>query len=197
MQLWLQINIIMQNFYKHFPEIDNVYWTEYFLKEFIPKYKFNDVLKVSTYNYVQYNTNRYPRIVEFSNELQQKYNFPPIEYFLIFSHQQQNQLVHIDGTNQYRYASLNLTVSGYQNTKMLFYTENKSSIQLNIRNANYLDLKDLKLVSEFNGCNNWVMINSGVPHQAVGINLNETRTTVCFRFVGNPRFESLIKNAKL
>jgi hypothetical protein len=60
-----------------------------------------------------------------------------------------------------------------------------------------LDLKDLKLVNEFDGSNNWVMINSGVPHQAIGINLNETRTTVCFRFVGNPRFESLIKNCKI
>jgi hypothetical protein len=82
------------------------------------------------------------------------------------------------------------------NSKPLFYNENKSNIQLNVSNANYLDLKDLKLVNEFDGSNNWVMINSGVPHQTVGINLDETRTTVCFRFTGNPRFESLIKNAK-
>lgn len=187
----------MQKYYQRFPEIDNVYWTDYFLKEFIPKYKFHEELKVSAYNYVQYNNkNLYPKIVELDNELQQKYKFPPIEYFLIFSHQAQNQPVHIDGTQQYRHASLNLTVTGYQNTKMLFYTQNKPNIQSNVSNANYLDLKDLKLVNEFNGCNNWVMINSGVPHQAIGINLNETRTTVCLRFTGNPTFEDLINNAK-
>jgi hypothetical protein len=188
----------MQKYHQHFPEIDNVYWTDYFLKEFLPKYKFYDDLKKSAYNYVSYNNiYQYPEIEKFSKELMKNYNFPAIEYFLIFSHRQSTQPVHIDGIRQYRHASLNLTLSGYQNTKMLFYKENKPGIQSNVSNANYFDIDDLTLVDEFHGTNNWVMINSGVPHQAVGINLNDTKITVCIRFIGNPKFEDLITNAKL
>ncbi len=130
-----------------------------------------------------------------SNDLQEQYKFPPISNFLIFCHQQASQPVHIDGTSQYRYASLNLTIKGYQNTKMMFYKQNESNMQTTISNAYYFDKQDLLLVDELKGSNDWVLINSGVPHQAIGVNLNDTRITVCIRFLGNPTFENLLKNA--
>ncbi len=53
----------MQQYYQHFPEIDNVKWTDYFLNEFFIKYKFYEKLESSAYNYVSYNDiAQYPAI---------------------------------------------------------------------------------------------------------------------------------------
>ena len=181
----------------HIPNLDNKKWTNYFLNEFIPKYNYYEDLKNSLYNYVFYtNKNQYPGIIELSNELQQKYNFPTISYFIIINHKETIQPVHKDGEANVRYASLNLLISGYENTKMIFYKENNPSLKKNVTNAHYYDIDDLTYIDELQGTNDWVMINSGAPHQAVSIDLTNTRLAVCIRFDGNPTFEDLIKNVK-
>jgi hypothetical protein len=188
----------MTEYFQHFHEIDSVDWTEYFLKEFLPKQKFFENLSKSKYNYVQYNDiNIDPAIVKLSSILESKFNFPPIEYFLIFCHDRENQPIHIDGINQLRYSSLNLTISGFKNTKMIFYKKNNPNATASVTNANYFDIKDLTPVTEFNGSNEWVLVNSGEPHQVIGINTDSPRITVCFRFLNNPIFKDLVKNAKL
>jgi len=189
--------MIMQKYHQHFPEIDNIKWTEYFLKEFIPEYKFHDDIKKSAYNYVHYdNKNQYPGIVILSNELQKKCNFPPIEYFLIFRHIDMDQPIHADGLKVLRNASFNLPLMGYEGTSMNFYKKKNLNIEYNIRNANYYNIEDLILVDEFAGGNEWVLVDSSVPHNIVSINTETPRITICFRFTGNPTFEDLVKNAK-
>ena len=42
----------------------------------------------------------------------------------------------------------------------------------------------------------WTLIDSSVPHNVVGIKTDNPRITLCIRFVGNPKFERLIQNAK-
>jgi hypothetical protein len=187
----------MSEYFQHFPEIDSVEWSEYFFKEFLPNYKFFENLSKSDYNYVQYNDVRmYPAIVKLSSILESKFNFPPIEYFLIFYHEKENQPIHIDGINKLRYASLNLSISGFENTKMIFYKKNNPNASVSVSNANYFDIRDLTPVAEFNGSNEWILVNSGEPHQVIGIDTANPRITVCIRFVGNPTFDQLVKNAK-
>ena len=181
-------------YFQHFPEIDSVEWTEYFLKEFIPKYKFFENLSKSTYNYVQYNDiYNYPAIAKLSSILKSKFNLPPIEYFLILRHNKETQPIHIDGVKQFRYASLNLAIKGFENTKMIFYKKNNSNADVSVTNAYYYDIKDVTPVEEFTGTNEWVLVNSGEPHQVIGIDTDNPRITVCIRFVGNPTFKELIK----
>jgi hypothetical protein len=185
----------MNNFYKHFPEIDSVFWTEYFLNEFIPKYKFHD--KLDEYNYVQYDhKNQYPGIVKLNSLLMKKLKFPPIEYLLIFKHRNGNQPIHADGLKVLRNTSFNLPLIGYEETKMNFYEKKNINIETKITNANYYNLEDVVLVEQLSGGNEWVLVNSSVPHNIVSVNKEKPRMTVCLRFIGNPRFESLVNNAK-
>ena len=192
----LQINIVMQKYYQHFPEIDNVYWTDYFLKEFIPKYKFYDALKESRYCYVMYdNKIQYSGIIELDNELQGKYNFPPIEYFMIFKHTT-NQPIHSDGQGISRHSSFNLPLLGYAGTNMCFYEMKDVNVEPEASNAYYYNEENLTMADKLSGGNEWVLVNSGVPHNIVDMNSNDPRITVCIRFYGNPTFEDLVKNAK-
>jgi hypothetical protein len=187
----------MQNYYQHFPEIDNVYWTDYFLNEFIPKYKFYESIKESLYNYVFYaNKNQYPGILELSTELTTKLKFPPIEYFLIFKHVDIDQPIHADGENIVRYSSFNLPLFGYAGTNMCFYKMKDDTIKPEIRNAYYYNKENLTVIDKFSGENEWVLVNSGVPHNIVDVNSTDPRITVCIRFYGNPTFQDLINNAK-
>lgn len=188
----------MQQYFQHFPKIDSVEWTEYFLKEFIPKYNFFENLSKSGYNYVQYHDiHMDPAIAKLSSILTSKFNFPPIDYFLIFCHKTTTQAIHVDGTYQPRYASLNLPINGYENTKMIFYKKNNPSAKIAVTDANYFNKEDLTPVAEFDGANEWVLVNSGEPHQVIGIDTANPRITVCLRFIRNPTFEKLVQNAKL
>ena len=111
----ISINISMQNFYKRFPEIDNVYWTNYFLNEFFPKNKFSENPSTNT-SYISYfkkDFNDKSKILELSSLLTKKLKFPPIEYFLIFKHNN-NQPIHADGKLTLRYASFNLPLVGFE-----------------------------------------------------------------------------------
>ena len=187
----------MQQYFCHFSKLDNIKWTEYFLKIFIPKYKFYDDLKKSAYNYVFYeNKYQYPEVILLSNELQKKYNFPPIEYFMIFKHDK-NQPIHSDGLEVLRNASFNLPLMGYEGTSMNFYKKKDLNNECNIRDANYYNIEDLIFIDELAGGNEWVLVDSSVPHNIVSVNTEAPRITVCFRFMGNPTFNNLVKNAKL
>lgn len=187
----------MSEYFQHFSKIDSIEWTEYFLKEFLPKHKFFENLSKSEYNYVQYDSmNIDPAIAKLSSILTSEFNFPPIECFLIFCHKKEKQPIHIDGTRKLRYASLNLSISGFENTKMIFYKKNNPNASVEVTNANYFDIKDLTPVAEFNGANEWILVNSGEPHQVINIDTNNPRITVCIRFLNNPTFGNLIKNAK-
>jgi|GEM_PF-3263680 hypothetical protein len=184
----------MQNFYKHFPEIDSVYWTNYFLNEFIPKNKFFENTSFNTRpSYISYfkkDFNDESKILELSSLLTEKLKFPPIEYFIIFRHVV-SQFIHADGQTALRNSSFNLPLTGYQGTKMWFYNT-KSNIVPEIRDAHYFKKDDVRLISELSGTNEWVLVNSAVPHNIVNIDSNNPRLTVCIRFVGNPKFEDLI-----
>jgi hypothetical protein len=194
----LQINITMQKYYQHFPEIDNVYWTNYFLKEFIPKHKFFENTSDTGSSYIQWYKKDFInelQILKLNSLLSSKLQFPPIEYFLIFRHNDMDQLIHADGGKILRNSSFNLPLLGYNGTSMCFY-EQKTILPPTIGNANYYKTDNLTLVEKFTSGNEWVLVNSAVPHNVVGIDSNNPRLTVCIRFLGNPTFEDLIKNTK-
>jgi hypothetical protein len=189
----------MQHFYKHFPEIDNVYWTNYFLKEFIPKYKFLEKTSVgigvgsSHIEWYIKDLKSETEILRLSSLLSSKLRFPPIEYFLIFRHMTIDQPIHADGREILRNSSFNLPLLGYEGTSMCFY-EQKTILSPIIKNANYYEKDNLTLVETFSGGNEWVLVNSAVPHNVVNLNANNPRLTVCVRFLGNPKFDDLITN---
>ena len=189
----------MQNYYQHFPEIDNVYWTDYFLKEFIPKYKIYETTPDTGSAHIIWNKKDFahePEILKLSKELTIKLKFPPIEYFFMIRHNDIDQAIHTDGTEIIRNSSFNLPLLGYAGTEMRFYEIKNKEFKPIIGDTNYYDKNDLIPIDEFQGENNWVLVNTSVPHNIVNINSTNPRFTVCFRFIGNPTFEMLIKNAK-
>jgi len=189
----------MQKCHQHFPEIDNVKWTEYFLKEFIPKYKFFENTSDVKSSYIEYHKKDFKselEILKLSALLSSKLQFPPIDYFLIFRHVTMDQPIHADGMSVLRNVSFNLPLLGYEGTKMCFYKEKNLDKKPIISNANYFDANSVEFVSEFDGGNDWVLVNSAMPHNVVNMNPDNPRLTLCIRFVGNPTFDDLIKNAK-
>ena len=189
----------MQKYYQHFPEIDNVYWTDYFLKEFIPKYKFFENTSDVGSSYIEYYEKDFineKEILKLSALLTSKLKFPPIHYFLIFRHVDMDQPIHADGQAMLRHSSFNLPLLGYAGTNMCFYEMKNHDIKPEISNANYYNKENLTIVDKFSGGNEWVLVNSGVPHNVVDMNSTVSRITVCIRFKGNPTFEDLVNNAK-
>lgn len=193
------INNIMQKYYQHFPEIDNIYWTNYFLKEFMPKHKFFENTSDTGSSYIEYHKkdfNNELEILKLNALLVNKLKFPPIDYFLIFRHVDMDQPIHADGREILRHASFNLPIIGYEGTSMCFYKEN-NVLPPTISNANYYEKENLTVVEKFKGGNEWVLVNSGVPHNIIDMNPAKPRVTLCIRFLNNPTFEQLIKHAKL
>ena len=74
---------------------------------------------------------------------------------------------------------------------MCFYNT-KSNIIPKIEDAYYFKEDDVCLATELAGTNNWVLVNSAVPHNIVNVDSSNPRLTVCVRFVANPKFENLI-----
>ena len=185
----------MQNFYKHFPEIDNVYWTDYFLKEFIPKYKFFENTSDIESSYIAYYKKDFEReseVLKLSALLKSKLKFPPINYFLIFKHSYA-QPIHADGKLTLRYASFNLPLVGFEVTRMCFYNT-KSNVITKVEDAYYFKEDNVCLATELEGRNEWTLVNSSIPHNIVNVDFNNPRITVCIRFDGNPKFDDLITN---
>jgi hypothetical protein len=188
---------IMQNFYKHFPEIDNVYWTNYFLNEFIPEYKFVEQISNTGSAYTLYSKKDFSNnleILKLSSLLTDKLKFPPIDYFSIFRHVI-HQPIHADGIAVLRNASFNLPLAGFEGTKMCFY-KTKTDILPKAKDAYYFKEDEVYPVGEFLGSNEWVLVNSAVPHNVVNVDYDNPRLTLCVRFVNNPKFEDLITNAE-
>ena len=181
----------MQNFYKHYPEIDNVYWTNYFLNNFIPK-NLDSILKSSYVMYYKKDFNKNLEILKLSALLTNKLKFPPIEYNSIFRHIA-DQPIHADGINAVRNASFNLPLLGFERTQMCFYNTKSNAIPKR-RDAFFFEKEDVDLVTKLKGCNNWVLVNSSIPHNIENVDVNNPRLTACIRFSGNPTFEDLIKN---
>lgn len=188
----------MSKYHQHFSEIDNIYWTNYFLKEFIPKYKFFENTSDTGSSYIEWYKKDFvnePGILKLSYLLSSILKFPPIEYFLIFRHVDMDQPIHADGREILRNSSFNLPLTGYEGTSMCFY-EPKTILPPIIRNANYYEKDNLTLVEKFAGGNEWVLVNSAIPHNVINMDANNPRLTVCIRFAFNPTFEDLVKNAK-
>jgi hypothetical protein len=180
------------NYFVHIPDLEVEKYTNYFLNEFIPSRNFEGNLS-NTSCYIQYFRNDFyqdPVILELDLVLRKKFNFPPLEYFSIFKHTGY-QAIHVDGTNIPRYASLNLPLKGHESTKMMFYEQNKS-IKPRITDANYYDLENVLPVSELPGSNQWVLVNSNIPHNIVNVDFNNPRYTLCLRFFGNPTMSQLV-----
>ena len=177
-------------YFVHLPKLDSKLYTDYLLNEFIPSQNFEEELQ---HRYIQYFRKEFIKdrmILRLEHTLKTLYKFPPIEYFSIFKHTA-NQPIHSDGMTIPRYTSLNLPLCGYESTKMLFY-KNISSVTPDIKDANYYLPSEVELISELDGTNDWVLVNSSVPHQIVNINPEFPRYTLCVRFFANPTIGFLI-----
>lgn len=179
--------------YLHLVDLEVDKYTNYFLNEFIPANKFNQQI-TNTNRYVQYELPSFfnnPVIKELEYILCTKYNFPSIQYFIIFKHLNDGQAIHIDGVQVPRYSSLNLPLSGYEKTKMAFYKV-INDIDPVISNANYYSKNDVEQIDEFKCKNEWVLVNSGIPHNIQHIDKNNPRVTLCIRFKSNPTLSDLV-----
>lgn len=180
------------NYFVHIPNLEVEKYTNYFLNEFIPSRNFEANLS-NTSCYIQYFRKDFyqdPVVLELDSVLRKKFNFPPLEYFSIFRHVG-NQSIHVDGINILRYASLNLPLKGYESTKMMFYEQNKG-IKPKITDANYYDEKVVTKVAELLGINQWVLVDSSIPHNITDVDFNNPRYTLCLRFSGNPTMSQLV-----
>lgn len=178
----------MPDYYKILEDLDYIGMRQFFLENFIPKYVDT---QIKDDRYVAFsNKYMYGSLVDFELTLA-KYNFPKIEYFLIFVHYD-DQPVHIDGyTEEVRHASLNLTITGDAGTKLNFYKVD-GELKQEKSDARYMTNTDNLTCVDSLETDKWVLVNSGVPHNAVGIDPSDKRITVCFRFSGNPLFEELV-----
>jgi hypothetical protein len=180
------------NYFVHISNLEVEKYTNYFLNDFIPSRNF-EVNPPNTSCHIQYFRKDFyqdPVILELDSVLRRKFNFPPIEYFLIFRHTG-CQGIHIDGINIPRYTSLNLPLKGYEPTKMIFYKQNKG-ITPRITDANYYDEKVVTKVAELLGSNQWVLVDSSIPHNIIDVDCNNPRYTLCLRFFGNPTMAQLV-----
>jgi hypothetical protein len=184
----------MNIYFKILDDLEFKSFREHFLKEYIPVYFTEDDLRVKHTKYKYFSPETYSaKVSEFEQKLIDKYNFPPIEYFLIFIHYS-NQRIHVDGIESTRHASLNLALQGYKSTKMKFYSILKDSKI--VLDAQYHNINNLKFEEEFSTPDNWMLVNSGEPHHVVNINKDEPRITVCLRFKENPLFSDLLARSQ-
>jgi hypothetical protein len=125
-----------------------------------------------------------PIITEISSILKGK-NLPPIEFFILFKHHRKQDIHKED-----MHCSLNLPLMGYENSLMHFYQMNGTPIKK--RATYYYDETDEKMIIEtLPGSNEWVLVDSSVPHNIVNSDFDNPRCTVALRFLGNPTFEEI------
>lgn len=179
-------------YFAHLPSLNTEPYTKYFLDTFMPKHDFN-VKHERTY--IQYFRKEFyndPVIMVLDQILQRKFNFPPIDYFSIFKHDRP-QSIHHDGLQIPRYASLNLPLSGFESTKMIFYKVIINTIP-NVNDANYYLPETLEPAVELGGSNQWVLVDSSIPHNITNVDFNNPRCTLCLRFMSNPTIDQLLSN---
>jgi hypothetical protein len=180
-------------YFVRLPSLNVEKYTDYFLNTFMPNNDFDE--KLTSLRYVQYVRKEFynnPIIMSLEHILREKYNFPPIEYFIIFKHEG-NQSIHHDGLEIPRYTSLNLSLSGFESTKMIFY---KTTVDtpLIISDANYYLPEKVEPVIELEGNNEWVLVNSSIPHNITNIDFTNPKITLCIRFISNPTIDQLLSN---
>lgn len=178
-------------YFVHLPSLDTKLYTRYFLDTFIPERKFHENCTDFFIQYFRKDFSNNSVIMSLNNILQKKYKFPPIQYFSIIKHDS-IQPVHHDGKEFTRHVSLNLPLQGFESTKMIFYKIILDIPPKKLREHQYLP-GCVEPISELEGSNNWVLVNSGVPHSVINIDFNNPRITLCLRFVGNPTITQLIK----
>ena len=183
------------NYFAHLPTLNVEPYTDYFLNKLVPSkselpnFDF-DLKKLIYIPYLKKDLVDDPVVTELDNLLQTKYNFPPIFYFSIFRHTV-HQEIHVDYTGTQRdprYASLNLPLTNYDSTKMIFYKP-ITDTPPRVGDAYFYTADQVEPVAELKGSNDWVLVNSGVPHQIVTQDLDNPRITLCIRFEGNPTFD--------
>jgi hypothetical protein len=177
------INTGMLPCFKFIDGLDIDSYSEYFLSTFHVQ------LGNQMSQFFQYKVND-PIIKKLNDILVTNYQFPPIEYFILFNHKR-DQSIHIDGIGTIRYASLNLPLAGQDSNKMIFYKLKKDSVPI-ITNANYHTETDVEYLAEIDGRKRWTLVNSGIPHQVTNIDSSHPRITLCVRFYNNPSFEHLL-----
>jgi hypothetical protein len=176
-------------YFKHLPSLNSKSYTNYFLHNFILKKNFNNNLNGSLYI-------KYPKedfmIMSLERLLQKKYNFPPITYFSLFKHDKE-QPIHHDGEEIPRYVSLNLPLQGFESTKMIFY---KIIVDAppTTSDANYYLPENVEPVIELEGSNQWVLVDSSIPHNITNVDFDNPRYTLCIRFESNPILMELVDN---
>lgn len=175
------------NYFAHIPDLEVEKYTNYFLNDFIPSSDWN-----SQKRYIQYFTKNFmdPIIRKLDFELQKKFNFPPVENFAIFRHNTE-QAIHADGSHKIRYASLNLPLKGFESTKMVFYEKTNDTVP-KITDAYYFAEKDVRPVTELKGSNQWVLVDSSIPHNITNVDPDNPRYTLCVRFYTNPTVTGLL-----
>ncbi len=186
---YTKINMVM-TYFVHLPSLNVELYTNYFLHTFMPRKDFDRISKGLLY--IQYFKKDFCNdliIMTLESILQKKYNFPPIEYFSIFKHDRV-QPIHHDGTEVPRYASLNLPLHGFESTKMIFY-KTILDVPPTTSDGNYYLPENVEPVIELEGTNEWVLIDSSIPHNITNVDFNNPRITLCIRFVSNPTFAEL------
>lgn len=179
----------MSEYFYHLHKFDQVKYTNYFVKEFIPRENFEDTLRKSGNRHVGYhNLENYTVIQQLSQELTDKYKFPKVAYMNIFYHTS-DQPIHSDGISYPIYSSLNLPIVGFEKSTTLFY-KSRESARIT-RDGNYYKPESVEIVGSLAGSNQWVLIDSSIPHNVVGATAHQPRITVCLRFYGNPKFQEL------
>jgi hypothetical protein len=182
----------MNSYYTILDSLESQSYREHFLNDFLPMH-YPRALYPSGTKYKSFNKEHFtPKLVELQKQLHQL-NLPDIEYFLVFHHKR-DQPIHVDGSKAVRYASLNLVLEGYEGTSMNYY--NILSDKRVFADAQYFTPSSVEFKESFAANPNWVLVNSGEPHNIVGIKPGVPRSTICFRFAGNPTYESLLQNIR-
>jgi hypothetical protein len=73
---------------------------------------------------------------------------------------------------------------------MIFY-KTLVNTPLYLTDANYYLPENVEPVIELEGSNEWVLVDSSVPHNITNVDFNNPRITLCIRFNNNPKFEYL------
>jgi len=177
----------MNHLFKLLPELDSTYYRNYFLNTFIPENKF---LEESSFYNEYYNLKLFPEINKFGKYLTEKYRFPELEYMIVFRHARQ-QSIHADGTaNNTRDTSLNLPIRGYEKTKMVWYMPKIGERPI-ISTAHYYESSQVDKIESVDSTNEWILVNSKIPHNIINSDFTNPRITACLRFKGNPSFMEL------
>lgn len=197
-------------FYKFFPNLDSALVREFVVNNFIK----NNAIDNTEHQYKTFGNNyvkKIPEISSINDILMSKYNFPEIEYFVIFKLTHE-QAIHVDGSLLPRLSALNLPVQGYENTRMNWYESSNdvlftSGLPLSsIENLKFYNLKkffkEKDIASYYNPSNltklasvvtdsSWILVNTGIPHNVSDIQPTVPRFTISLRFKHNPTIQEL------